>query len=229
MKLNLPFDHVCVIVHCQYPQRQQLMKEQIQKINAEDITEFRYVDSMPNVFKPISDNIFHNDRCKLPGNEYVNNNCLSCYLNHYWAIKTSYERGYNNVLILEDDIFFIFVLNMIHQTFDNIPKDYKMIKFSQQLHTVNNSTMYLFPNGDNGIQEFHKEYIDYKSWGSAGYMLSREGMKELIDIYNSEIMPADNIMYKLNNKNEIYITKYQILLFSPLCCQSNIDKLNYSN
>lgn len=228
MKLTLPFDHVCVITHCKSPQRQQLMKYQIHKIGAEDITEFRYVDSMPNVFKSFSDEIFHNNRCNLEGNEYVNNNCLSCYLNHYWAIKTSYERGFNNVLILEDDVYFINNMNMIKQTFDNIPKDYKIIKFSQQLHTVNQSTMHLFDYRDDGIQEFHKDFVNFKIWGAAGYMLSRIGMKELIESYNKEIKPADTMFYHFNDHNEIYVTKYQILLFDKLCSKSNIDKLNYS-
>ena len=47
----------------------------------------------------------------------------------YSIIKETYELGYNNVLILEDDIQFNKDLSLLRNTLNNIPEDYDILQF----------------------------------------------------------------------------------------------------
>ena len=48
---------------------------------------------------------------------------FGCVMTHYQAVLQAFELGYQNVLIVEDDICFIKDLNRLRESFENIPKD----------------------------------------------------------------------------------------------------------
>jgi len=127
---------------------------------------------------------------------------FNCVFEHYSIIKTSYYRGFNNILILEDDLEFIDNIKLIENTFMNLPRDYDIIKFYDIEGDVNKDW---YSNNESYIQKFIKVYNFGHS--TAFYALSRRGMKLYCDLMDKKLVAADNIdisIYAYNNLIDAY-------------------------
>ncbi len=58
---------------------------------------------------------------------------------HYGAIKQAYEFGYNNILVLEDDICFIKNKDLIFECLNNIPDDADFITYDVRFLDLDNN------------------------------------------------------------------------------------------
>lgn len=121
----------------------------------------------------------------------------------YTIIKTSYLRGYNNVLIFEDD-FHLMKTECIKPFCDNIPKDFDIIQLSILAET------WMF-----SIDELRKEYnngkyfipMKFGAWSNCGLALSRNGMKYFIDYLDNVFTAADIPIFESTNIIPIYGNK----------------------
>lgn len=141
--------------------------------------------------------------------EYFNRGTVFNVCQNFYSIcKHSYEMGYNNILICEDDIYFLegFKKEMLY----NIPKDADITRFNV---TINYNWNY--------NESFHKPYNDIFSefvgqdypktnYGSCLCVsLNRNGMKHYIDFIDTFGYLAADYPYmyykKLNNNIKQYI------------------------
>lgn len=120
--------------------------------------------------------------------------------NFYTIIKTSYLRGFNNILIFEDD-FSLMKSEYLNEFMNNIPNDFDIIQFSM-----------LFKNDmldyNNLIQEYENGNYFIKSsigvWSNNGLALSRNGMKYFIDEIDKEFRAADYPIFESTNPFDFY-------------------------
>ena len=121
---------------------------------------------------------------------------------HYNIIKTSYERGFNSILICEDDVNFIDNKNTILDVFNRIPKDYDIIKFYNLCDTD-------YFEKDLKITTYKKINYILQNRGGLGsamiYALSRNGMKIYIDYVETYgLMVSDDIFLPLFELCKLY-------------------------
>jgi len=114
----------------------------------------------------------------------------NCALNHYSIIKTSYERGFENIMILEDDVRLKNGKKGLIDVLEKLPSNYVIAKLyytNQQLYESADSETFLAV----------KKLVKNNEWflSTAAYCLSREGMKRMIKAYDKILKPAD-LMFK---------------------------------
>ncbi len=137
------FDKIYVINYIEAPKRRENIIKQLKYYNFEDGVEFSYgmpftkIKSIAQHFEEIANEIIWNVG-RVSG--------IACALNHYTAIKTSYELGANSVLILEDDIIFRDDKDLIIEYLDNIPKDWNYLYFTPAFNrnTINVKDLNIF-------------------------------------------------------------------------------------
>lgn len=128
--------------------------------------------------------------CKY--NEY---NCLR---EHYTIIKTSYLKGYENILIFEDDIFLLNDKSLFIDFINNIPDDYDICRLGG---FCNNDHPELNESFKSGL---YWKKLDFGVWGTQGFILSRKGMKYFIDYIDNVLCPADWPLFVNTNFEPIY-------------------------
>lgn len=217
METIWPFDK-CYCLHLsEASDRYDILMNELDNLGIKDKVEIWWTSKKPiNTF--IGNNIeslkteYYENLYKHNENVYCG--VFDCSYNHYSIIKQAYERGLNNILIIEDDIYFNKDKNIINNIFNIIPDNYKMIRFY--------TTCNYFENTENNKDNKEISYITrddehfYEMCNSTlCYALSNEGMKIVIDEYEKSFRPADVILngicwnYALNEN--IYILKYNSL------------------
>lgn len=119
---------------------------------------------------------------------------IGCLHSHFKAIKTAYDNGDEEALIMEDDIHIDFINNWeknITQIVKNKPKDADCI----QLHCSNLKQ----------VKKILKMCSDYNEWkkgrfSTGCYYITRKGMNEILKLGLNYIpnyfCPADHFIYK---------------------------------
>lgn len=179
--------------------RKEFMEKQFRTFNIYDYKRISGVDAkkLKNISHDTIDNItFTNNYKTLKKNE------VGCLLSHLKAIKTAYDSGLEQVLILEDDCS----LNLMVFWED---------KLTSLLNRFNKPDWEIF-------QLFTTNCLDLKSkscslqsgkkdcWGCVAYLINKKGMKKVIDYI------------KTSNNNEIILGKYFNNKLFPIKGQSDI-------
>ena len=120
--------------------------------------------------------------------------------NFYTIIKTSYLRGFERILIFEDD-FSLLKNEVLNDFIEHIPEDFDIIQFSQ-----------LFKKDIYDSEDLQNEYENgnyfikapFGAWSNNGLALSRKGMKYFIDRIDNEFMAADYPIFESTNKYDFY-------------------------
>ena len=111
---------------------------------------------------------------------------FNCAFEHYTIIKTSLERGLNNILIFEDDIKFYKDREYFDKCIEGITNDMPICKLyysGESLQEYNNSNDPIFsPIKDVGIHS------------TAAYALNREGMEIMTNIYD-KFFPVSDLAF----------------------------------
>ena len=176
---NNYFDHIFVLSRCSNFERRENLNRELKRIGLYDYVTYLYQpDSKLLDYKSskLSETVF---RCKNA---------------HYNCIKMSYELGYENILILEDDIHFL--------------KDLEEIK----------NQLEIFRNLKNNVDIYLFGYIPYKViinnkitngyYSADCYYLNRHGMEFLIYLYeNYPDLPSDCLFFE-EFKNFNYFNCY---------------------
>ena len=163
---------------------------------------------------------------------------FNCTFEHYSIIRTSYERGFNNILIFEDDVKFLVDLPIFNKFIELLPENYEICKFhntifDNQFEVTKDSTNYKeIPTLNTKIENPYSciDCTDGKDYSSTcAYMLNRNGMKKFIELYNEDFCIADQVFLKIN---KVYVCNYQLVTTQDWKCKpqeylwSDIWKLN---
>ena len=235
--MNVPFDKIYIINYCESTERKEcILNNLLNDLHIpEDKIELRIVDTLPNSLykysKQIVNDNFYDEREVVTNDKYIFNKVLSCSLNHYWCISTAYKLNYNSILILEDDAYF-YNNELTEYTFNNLPKNYKICKFTLQPECCFGKdysyiTEHFFEKNDK-IQEFSNYPFLGKNGSATAYCLDRNGMELMINLYNNNEKIAAPDAMMANLLEYIYFTKYQIGFWSKYC-HSTIDNKDYKH
>lgn len=150
------------------------------------------------------------------GNDSLYGNVFNCSFEHYSIIKQAYLRGFENILIIEDDIVFNRDKEKIKYIIDNIPSDYDIIKFFNEF----TGESYI----DKPIQ-YVKNKKDLKQYkvSSMCYAISRNGMKLYIEEMDKKFNIADVILDELKDNKNI---KFYCLSQNDFCSSRDVSHCN---
>lgn len=101
-------------------------KSILTEINNNNITNYEFFDAIRPTIEEV--NNWNNNFLKNFKEKY-RIGCLGCLLSHYNIIKLAIERGYNQILILEDDSKFKKPITDLYEITNNF-KDYHMLYLS---------------------------------------------------------------------------------------------------
>jgi GR25 family glycosyltransferase involved in LPS biosynthesis len=208
--MKLPFDKIYCLHLAEAKERYDSVLEECEKINLENEIDFWYTtkkpinatigNNTPSLHIPYYDIIFDN-------NKYLYGACFDCAYNHYSIVKQAYIRGFNSILIFEDDIEFNDDIDLLNTIIENIPNDYDVIKFI-------NTEIY--------HKKFQIKHIGYFRlineknnflYSTLCYALSRKGMKVLIDEYESNFTCADIVLDNIRSNDDIKFYSLKLNMF----------------
>ena len=195
--LNNIFDKIYVI-HC--AENEERMKNIEFQINENNLDiEIFWSCYYPHSYICINSLIFSN---KAKSINYSSEFNLT--RNFYSIIKTSYLRGFNRILIFEDD-FSLMKTEILNDFIENIPNDFDIIQFS----LLFKDDMY---SSDDIIKEYeeHNKYFikaPFGAWSNNGLALSRKGMKYFIDEIDKKFKAADYPIFESTNPYDFYGNK----------------------
>lgn len=189
------FDKVICLHLSESKDREESVLKEVKKVNIEDIFEFWYVTR--NFIDEKSAKPYEKYYKKIEAYENSNlkgiTSVFSCSKGHYEIVKTSFERGLENILVVEDD--FVFKdknsFNELEKFMRKLPNDYCCAK----IYYYDNYKQY------NGLTQNKKDEngvynLSFMPTGSTKmYALNRDGMKNVMEIYEKEGKPyvADQI------------------------------------
>lgn len=209
-----PFDKIICLHLVEDKKRYNSIINQVKYFGVEDKFEFWYTCKKSPITNLIGNNMdnlkdgYYENKIKTNPNVY--GNVFDCAYNHYNIIKTAYLRGFNNILIIEDDILFNKDKNFLEILFNDIPQDYNIIKFYYSFD-YNKFNISELKYVDKSYKQFYKYMFSTLCYG-----LSRKGMEIIIDEYENNFAAADVILENIKNNDEKN-DKYYILSYQKLC------------
>ena len=131
-----------------------------------------------------------------------------CTLSHYNAILFAYELGYNNVLVIEDDVCFIKDTKLIFECFNNIPNDADYVTWDPRFVNLEDYKLYKsFIEDKTLYTDITGKLTDHLMAGGLMYgIMNRKTMKEYLNNQRASLKMSDQVNgFNSNNKN---IKKY---------------------
>ena len=114
---------------------------------------------------------------------------VGCYLSHYRVIKKAYDEGYDRVCILEDDAILEEKFGAGLKQLIDLPEEYEMTRLMALKIRKRKIIKSLFENNDE-----HVLVRPERGWcGAQGYLLSRAGMKKILDNGSDLFEPIDKL------------------------------------
>lgn len=111
------------------------------------------------------------------------------------------DLGYENILILEDDIRFL-KPELLNTLLDNMPEDFDILRFNG--FSTSESAKNFMNLYNQGIL-YVKNPVT-KLWNAGCYGLSRKGMKYYIDYIDKRLWVADGPLYDVPNSINYYVS-----------------------
>lgn len=139
-------------------------------------------------------------------------NVWNCAVEHYDIIKTSLQRGFEHILIFEDDISFTASDDYFWAAIDNIPQDYDVLLFHNNERIKYHA--YTFkPYMEEYKGKFFKTENPADKWWQTGtmmYALSKRAMEYIINLNDTEGLRYSDYFLSVINRQ-----KYNI--YEPYC------------
>lgn len=153
------------------------------------------------------------DKCYNKENKkHIYANVANCAIEHYTIIKQAYKRGFERILIMEDDIVFRIDANQFDIVMSNIPQDFDLITYRNGFRNVYHPNSFKVINDENLRQYIHITQ-NSKNWmqnGTLMYAVNRNMMKFIIDYYDT-----NGIIYADKFFNEVDRNTYKV--YEPAC------------
>ena len=194
----MEIDKIYIITLPQCNRYKKLLQQLIDlNIAPADKIEIFYSNPLPKSLHWFATQAIHNDYYdKLIQSGVVDDNVylkvMSCSLAHYNICKIAKELHYNKIMILEDDTEFLDNYELIRNTFENIPEESYVFKFTFDSGSLYHDKITKPDNGTN-IQEYSNEDFKGIKACSGGYVLNKQGIDEFVYLYNEHLYHADDV------------------------------------
>lgn len=190
--MKLPFDKVYVLSMPSYKERYEFVKYQLNElgIDFEFIwgTDFGNIDKDSLGYKMNYPQLWEEHK-------YCTGKDFSCTVSHYNAVYRAYEFGYNNVLIIEDDICFIKNKKLIEFIFDNIPEEADFVTYDPRFFVPNDFKIFfkdLNKNYGNLYMKADKNYV-YMIGGMLYGIMNRDTMQLYLENQRKNFFMSDHV------------------------------------
>lgn len=223
----MPFDKIYCLHLADAHSRYLTSQYAFEKVGILDQVEYWWTVKRPFISKcidkfPNLKNWYYD--CYIDKKPSVYNNVFNCAYEHYTMIKQSYIRGFESIMIFEDDIYIHVDKENFENVMNSIPKDYDVIQFFDTFRWDWNQFNNVFFGENKGITSFIKLDTGKMKLSTIAYALSRRAMKEIIDMYDKfGLLIADKIFEKIDtSKLNYYVPEY--IMMSPI--NNNDDNSN---
>jgi len=220
--------------------------ENIYVINMDKDTE-----RLNNIYKECNKNNIKFERCtgvdasKLSikeKNNYVTKFCqnfctnsmIGCGISHIKIYEDVIKKNYNNVLILEDDIYFIKNFQKkLNSILEELPKDYDILYIgavglsNKKISFDFNLIFKLISNKNNKQDTNYKNiFCPIFPLGTHGYIISNKGCKKILKMFNKVNYHID-FQINYNNKNLNTYASTKKLVHQNWKDSNNSDMLSF--
>ena len=201
--------HIHYINLAKSTDRNTIMKHQLQNYNHTRIEAYNGENYMEYV--------------KINDHPHNKPNTNACIASHLYAIKTAYDDGLEEVLVIEDDIN-LEILDQIWEELQLIWNSHKDDMDILQIHSASDFAIQhlyidILKNGRMKIIDKNNLNIG-QFWGCTGYIIHRSGMERVMQFYNQNKKIFDITSYKEINVSDIFIY---------IICKSKIINLPFIN
>ena len=170
---NKYFDRIYCIHFVQYTKRRQLLEFELNRVGILNSGIFQYQFTDRSNIK-----LCECVLTKLPYSNIIRNyTYISVILGHYYCIRQAYTKGYERILILEDDVRFLKDLNLIQQILQNKPKDGNIILYDKSIPDSYSNKQF------HSVNDYYYSFT--YCWSAACYQLDRKGMERLLNLMES--------------------------------------------
>lgn len=190
--MNFNFDKIYVLSLVTNKLRQEFIKQQFEDLNID--FEFIYGIDYNNIVKNIKDesikypNVWPTHAITKPGD-------FGCTAAHYQAVLQAYEFGYNNVLIIEDDICFIKDKNLLYECLNNIPKDGEFITWDPRfIYQYDNKHVTDEIISSNSLYIKLSDKYDGLIGGLMYAIMNKESMTLYLDNQRNKLSMSDHVL-----------------------------------
>lgn len=223
--MRLPFQKIYCLHLANCKERYDFIQSEFKRLGIENQVQIWWTVKNP-VLKTVGDNLetlhtkFYDDI--RPNNDYVYGAVFDNTFNHYTIIKQAYLRGFESVMILEDDFRFINDISAIEKAFQIVPRDWDVLKFRYGYGYNHNPLRKKTYHSEDDL--WMKTNNIHESCDSGGYALNRNGMKKMIKSLDNRFYITDLHFTDIMNDPTInyYVTRYII-------CDSINDKSTIKN
>lgn len=201
------FEHIFCLNLSHRKDRRQKMISQLEKLELLHSPNFEWHISTSHIHSGIMAKAINNSgqgRFSFP-------NELNCAREHYSIVKHSFDFGYKNVLIIEDDVLILKDLNHISDSLKNIPEDWDILQFGA--FSCLPETLEA-----EALNEYWMRAV--KAWNCSMYALNRKGMEFYLKCQEAFFTVADHPLY-IAHMNQNIINSY--LAISPIVIQELTD------
>lgn len=215
------FERKIVLCYTGYKERYESIRRELKRVGMEDVV-FKW-DAPTPLKEILKQHIPTTDFTKRIGP-------FSCCLSHYLAAKESYELGYNNVLVMEDDIRFLEDTSLIRSIVKSIPEDFDYAQFERAKPYKTPIDEWLRMKNGMHLNEFWIPFTDLRGGGC--YAMSRKGMafliREMEKVFvekHEKLQSNDFYIKRGDGLNRIFC--YPSLAVQAWITESNSDILEY--
>lgn len=205
---NSLFDAIWLVHYSGYKDR---LDSVIGELDRVGITGHSNFNIEYTVRSPFEDELFESLR-KSGRNKCVYNSVFNCFMGHYSCIKKSIELGYENILILEDDIRFLKDVGRIYEILSKTPKDYDIVMYDSLCDVMPDK--YAECVGNN-VNEFFS--VNNGLDGASCYSLNRHAMERSVFNFEKCAMPADHYIRVMDDVKVCFATE-------RICIQCEYEK-----
>lgn len=219
--LKLPFDKIYVLHLAECDYRYYRIMTELEKIGIRDQVEIWWTckrfekenNKIKDTFLSLRTD-FYDEVDRYPS-------VFNCALEHYTIIKQAYLRGFENIMIMEDDLYFFNKINL-ENIFNNLPKDADIIKYysivwdeainmeEEYNQILNNFYDFFIKKLKNNVNETFFKVNNIETHFAGCYSLNRKGMKYIINQHEKNGLQISDITLQCNN-NMVNIYTLNIL------------------
>lgn len=139
---------------------------------------------------------------------------VACMLNHYYAISDAYKKGLKYAFFIEDDVELTDSIETLNKYISELPDNFDVLNFGWIPSIVLKERRVIPVEYSKNL--YRGENMDRS--GAFGYMLSREGMKKVLNILKDDFIISDLMFRYLNS----FYTKEPLLTHQPAFVESRI-------
>lgn len=178
------YDKIYCINFCQYTKRKQLMQFELNRVGILNSGIFEWYFTTNRSLDKEFENYLHNkfNYCLSPQDS------VSLTLGHYNVFKDAYFKGYNRILIIEDDMRFLKDLNLLKQILQHRPENMNLILYDKFVFNLN-TLPHFTP-----VNDYFSIYSQCCSSGC--YELDRIGMQKMLQKLEKQIHAMDYYFYE---------------------------------